>query len=88
MQAVDYRGRIVAAGCSYSGDSADVGLARYAADGTLDSSFGSGGTVVTDVNGGRDVALDVAVQRNGKIVVAATTKTNDVWNSSVLRYRP
>src|SRR5579885_1516748 len=48
---------------------ADFALARYDADGSLDLSFGSGGRVVTDF-GGDDEAFAVAVQSDGKIVVA------------------
>ena len=40
------------------------------ANGTLDPSFGSGGKVTTDVFGGDDVANAVALQPDGKIVVA------------------
>jgi uncharacterized delta-60 repeat protein len=48
----------------------DFGLARYHADGSLDLSFGSGGKVITDVQGGDEGAEDVAIQPDGKIVVA------------------
>lgn len=47
----------------------DFALVRYSIDGRLDASFGSGGLVVTDFSGGSDVALDLAFQEDGKIVV-------------------
>jgi uncharacterized delta-60 repeat protein len=47
----------------------DFAVARYNADGTLDTSFGNGGLVVTAVNGGADVAYNVLVQPDGKILV-------------------
>src|SRR6266536_6168109 len=62
--AVQSDGKILAAGSSGGGDFA---LARYNADGTLDSTFGSGGKLTTDF-GGFDVALGVALQADGKIV--------------------
>src|SRR2546423_1978302 len=40
-------GKIVAAGQSNSGVTSRIGVARYNADGSLDSGFGSSGTVVT-----------------------------------------
>src|SRR5262249_19954988 len=43
-------------------------LARYNADGSLDSGFGAGGTVITDF-GGSDSAQSVAVQTDGRLVV-------------------
>ena len=50
---------------------ADFVLARYAANGTLDPSFGSGGIVVTEfAPGSFDFADDLAVQSDGRIVVA------------------
>jgi hypothetical protein len=45
-------------------------LARYNSDGTLDPSFGTGGTVTTDFAGGDDSAHALAVQADGKLVAA------------------
>ncbi|MCC6140143.1 MAG: DUF4347 domain-containing protein [Nitrospira sp.] len=50
----------------------DMTLARYHSNGTLDSSFGTGGTVVTSLTSGNDVGNMVAVQADGKILVAGT----------------
>jgi uncharacterized delta-60 repeat protein len=46
-------GKVVVAGGVQVGTSLDTGLARYNANGSLDSTFGSGGTVVHDLGGGR-----------------------------------
>jgi len=48
----------------------DVALARYNTDGTLDTTFGTGGTVTTDIYSGdhTDNARSVAIQTDGKIV--------------------
>ena len=48
----------------------DFGLARYNANGALDTGFGTGGKVTTDFSGGEDIASGVAVQADGKIVAA------------------
>ena len=48
----------------------DFGVARYRPDGTPDPGFGSDGIVKTDILGGGDQANAVAVQPDGKIVVA------------------
>jgi uncharacterized delta-60 repeat protein len=45
-------------------------LARYNDDGTLDTSFGGDGKVVTDLSPGNDFAFNVAVQSDDKIVAA------------------
>ncbi|EFL88256.1 tandem-95 repeat protein, partial [Ahrensia sp. R2A130] len=47
----------------------DFFLTKHDADSTLDPSFGTGGIVVTDAAGGRDVMLDSVVQPDGKIVL-------------------
>jgi len=48
----------------------DFALVRYNADGSLDAGFGTGGVVRTDVTGNLDYAFGVAVQSDGRIVVA------------------
>jgi uncharacterized delta-60 repeat protein len=45
-------------------------LARYNTDGTLDTSFGTGGKVTTDFSGFSDQAHALAVQPDGKLVAA------------------
>src|SRR5439155_272563 len=63
-------GRIVAAGISGTGGGdADFALARYNAGGSLDTTFGMGGKVLTDFGpSSGNVANSVAVQADGKIV--------------------
>ena len=69
-------GKIVVAGHRFTGASgsgpADFALARYDGSGNLDSSFGSGGRVVTDL-GQSDLVWDAVIQPDGKIVVAGST---------------
>jgi uncharacterized delta-60 repeat protein len=48
----------------------EFAVARYADDGTLDSTFSGNGEVRTDLSSGRDFANGVALQVDGKIVVA------------------
>ena len=64
--AIQPDGRIVAAGEAEEA----IGLARFLPDGTLDTSFGSGGLVRTDASpGGSSEALELVIQPDGKIVV-------------------
>ena len=69
-------GKIVASGYGYQGTNSNLSLARYTADGSLDSSFGLGGKVFTPFG---DISLgnDAAVQADGKIVVLASTTYPD-----------
>ena len=81
--ALDSSGRIVAvgwtAGADYiagGDDSYDFAVARYLADGSLDSTFGTGGKVKIDFNGSDDSALAVAIDSSGNIVVGGVTIIN------------
>lgn len=66
--AIQPDGKVVAAGYS-SGEGGNVfALARYTANGTLDSTFGSGGTVTTPIGSSSDIASAVVLQSDGKIV--------------------
>jgi uncharacterized delta-60 repeat protein len=75
--AIEADGKIVAAGSTFGDASGqDFAVARYNPDGTLDQSFDFDGMVTTDFGGddGNQAALlGVAIQRNGKIVVAGRT---------------
>jgi uncharacterized delta-60 repeat protein len=66
-------GKIVVAGTSHIGNRAQFALARYNADGSLDSSFGAGGKVTTPVGGNSDSANALVLQPDGKLVVAGTS---------------
>jgi uncharacterized delta-60 repeat protein len=68
--AIDGNGRIVVAGIARASDLPDFALARYNSDGSLDVTFGTGGTVTTDYFGRNDGAAAVAVDGSGKIVAA------------------
>ncbi len=84
--AVQGDGKIVVAGYSYTGSNGDFALVRYAADGSLDPSFGTGGKVITDIGGAADIGSDVAVQSDGKIVLAGYSYTGSNYDFAVVRY--
>src|SRR5215472_15268175 len=65
----------------------DFAVVRYYTDGSLDSSFGSNGRVVTQLSDNYDGAGAVAIQPDGKIVVAGRCDRIDS-NSAVVRYNP
>ena len=70
-------GKIVVVGfTSDDGNINDFALARFNSNGSLDSSFGTGGKVITDFFGGNDTALAVAIQQDGKIVVSGSASIN------------
>lgn len=66
-------GKIIAVGSTskpFVNANRDFAIARYNTDGSLDTSFGSGGKVATDFFGKNDFALAAAIQQDGKIVAA------------------
>ncbi|MCW5665759.1 MAG: hypothetical protein KIT35_18165 [Piscinibacter sp.] len=69
--AVQPDGKILVAGTTaVSGTDIDFAIVRYLADGTLDPSFGNGGKVVTSLGNSTDHLNAIALQEDGKIVVA------------------
>jgi uncharacterized delta-60 repeat protein len=67
----------------------DFGVVRYTASGAVDAGFGSGGTVKTDISGRGDQANAVAVQPDGRIVVAGLATDNVIDGDFALaRYNP
>ncbi len=72
-------GKIVAVGeaRNTNNDSADMGLARFNSDGSLDGSFGPDGTVLTDFFGRAEHAFAAVLQPDGKIVAVGFTESND-----------
>ena len=82
-------GKILVAGASLNGGSFDFALVRYNADGGLDSSFGGGtGKIITDF-GYSDAGLSVAVQADGKILLAGQSwdmPSNSNYKFTLARY--
>ncbi len=66
-------GRIVVVGSTGNFSNLDFAILRYNANGTLDGTFGSGGSVTTDFAGLQDAATAVVLQTDGKIVVAGSS---------------
>lgn len=77
--AVQRDGRILGAGFVHPGP--NFAVARYLPDGSLDPTFGTGGTVITDVQG-PDNTRGIALQSDGKILVVGYAS----YNFAVVRY--
>jgi uncharacterized delta-60 repeat protein len=87
--AISADGKVVAVGycISFSGRVGLFALARYTARGRLDASFGRGGRVLTDF-GARCCAeaARVAIQADGKIVVAGDASRRTATDFALARY--
>jgi uncharacterized delta-60 repeat protein len=88
--AIQPDGKIVAVGTVRdAANLTDFALARYNSDGTLDTSFGAAGKVVTALSEGDDRTEAVALQADGKIVVVgrkAANAENQSFDFAVVRY--
>ncbi len=79
-------GKLVLAGYCFNGANNDFCALRYSANGTLDPSFGSGGKVITPVGTGADAANAVALQADGKLVLAGTCSNGTEGDFCAIRY--
>ncbi|HEX8087588.1 MAG TPA: delta-60 repeat domain-containing protein [Blastocatellia bacterium] len=83
-------GKIIIAGTGLSSSggflSGDFLLMRYNADGSLDSTFGSGGVVTTDFFDTDDSGGGLVLQPDGKIVMAGAAFTGTVVYFALARY--
>ena len=66
----------------------DFLLARYRADGSLDTAFGDHGAVETDVGGGDDFAESLAVDSQGRMVLVGRATSSTILDLALVRYHP
>jgi uncharacterized delta-60 repeat protein len=79
-------GKIVLAGYTWNGTDHDFAVVRYNTDGSLDTSFGSGGKVVTPVGTADDYVHGVTIQPDGKILVVGENYNGTNLDVAVVRY--
>ncbi|MCB0766435.1 MAG: hypothetical protein KDB95_04415 [Flavobacteriales bacterium] len=71
-------GRIVVVGSTNTAEESSFALARYMPDGSLDPGFGTNGIVTTQAGAPGSALNAVAIQADGRIVVAGTYFVDDV----------
>lgn len=79
-------GKLIAAGETYGNRQTVIGVVRYDEDGTLDGSFGCGGTVTTAFGGGYALAQAALQQNDGRLVVAGSAQNGDSSAFALVRY--
>ncbi|BAY76081.1 FG-GAP repeat-containing protein [Nostoc linckia NIES-25] len=84
--AVQDDGKILVAGYSNNGTDDDFAIARYNSDGTLDTTFNTTGKVTTDFNADKDGSYSIAVQDDGKILVAGYSNNGTDDDFAIARY--
>ncbi|MEP6705061.1 MAG: FG-GAP-like repeat-containing protein, partial [Acidobacteriota bacterium] len=88
--AIQSDGKIVTAGYHRLSASWDFLVVRYNTNGSLDTSFGSGGKVLTSFGGSSDEARNLKIQADGKIVATGSNRIgtfpNSISNFALARY--
>ncbi|MFZ5629541.1 MAG: hypothetical protein ACOY5B_10465 [Spirochaetota bacterium] len=85
--AIQSDGKIVVAGHTETGGVGDMAVARYNTNGSLDTSFNGTGRLTINING-YDVGGAVALQSDGKIIVAGAATGCCGFDFAVARINP
>lgn len=82
-------GKIVLGGDYFNGSGYGFVVARYKTDGTLDSTFGTFGITIFEVGNGfiDNTGYAVALQSNGKILLAGTSNNGSNTDFTVVRFK-
>jgi len=83
-------GKIITAGFGYQNINSHFQLMRFNTDGTQDSTFGTNGTVMTEVSFSSAIEA-IAIQPDGKILAGGTYQTGDfvnIYHMVIVRYNP
>jgi uncharacterized delta-60 repeat protein len=86
--AIQADGKLVVAGAANVNGSLDFAVARYDSDGSRDTGFGTDGRVTTDFGSVWERATSVAIQSDGKIVVAGGSVVGLFNDFALARYNP
>lgn len=79
-------GKIIIAGHYFDGYKTIYNFSRYIADGSLDSTFGNNGNMLTDVTSYRfDLCISIKIQKDDKII-AVGTSYDDIEKPVVVRF--
>ncbi len=84
--AIQSDGKIVLAGYCFSGSNQDFCALRLNSNGSLDNAFNGSGKVITPVGSSSDFATAVAVQIDGRIVVAGACDNGTRFDFCAVRY--
>lgn len=71
-------GKIIVEGKTGSLDASDFLLVRYNSDGSLDTTFGADGKVVTDLGDSTDMAMGIGRQLDSRVIVVGASGTNAI----------
>jgi uncharacterized delta-60 repeat protein len=81
-------GKIIAVGNSTTNDTSDFTLVRYNNDGSIDTTFGTHGIVITRIRGTNSVARSAVLESNGKIIATGYSNNGSNSDFTVIGYNP
>jgi uncharacterized delta-60 repeat protein len=81
-------GKILLGGDSFNGSTTDFAVVRYTSAGAVDTTFGNGGSTKANFGGGEVWATSLAVQQNGKILLAGRAMGQSNKDFAVARFLP
>jgi uncharacterized delta-60 repeat protein len=79
-------GKLLIAGVIAKSGGQDWAVMRLHLSGQIDSTFGTNGSVITDIVDGYESPQDIAIQPDGKIVLVGSIPTKTFSDMAVLRY--
>ena len=82
---IDSKGKVLAAGISYTGSDNDFSIVRLNADGSLDKTFNHTGKLTIPVGNGDDVGNCLALDASGKILIAGMSVHDGQRMFSIVR---
>ena len=84
--AIQPDGKIVVAGTCSNGTNTDFCVARYSADGVLDTTFSGDGKIISVVGSGDDDVRSMAIQTDGRILLAGACDNGATTSFCLVRY--
>jgi uncharacterized delta-60 repeat protein len=80
-------GKILLGGYCGSGSNHDFCIARFNSNGTLDTSFGTGGKVIQPIGSSNDYGFSLAIQPDGKILLGGSCQGVSNFEFCIARFK-
>jgi len=82
----DSSNRLVVAARGWNGTNSNIVVLRFNWDGTLDTTFGSNGSVVINGSGGDDIPASVLIDSSNRILVSGYVTISGIQYAAILRF--
>ena len=85
--AIQPDGKILLGGHCHNGSNFDFCIARFNPNGTLDTTFGTGGKVIQPIGSGDDHGYSLAIQPDGKILLGGYCHNGSNYDFCIARFK-